>query len=314
MGLLGILAAAAVNPRFIRHILLAVALPDVVPRFAHRGIRDIHAVGTHIGDQADRTLAAHVQPLVQLLRHRHGALGSEPELAPRILLQGAGDEGRGRPLATWFLLHAVHGVGSPLEFGFQAPRGVLVADGQFARPLAGMQGGREQVGPVRRVGVLVQFGFQGPPFLGHERGDGPLTFHNHPQGDGLHPAGRQSQFHLQPEQRADLIPHQPVQDATGLLGVDQLHIDFARMIESVLDGLFSDLVEDDAFGWPLELVPAGGRLQVPGDSLALPVRVGGQEDIGCLGAGFFETFDQIALVAQGEILWREFSFGINAQR
>ncbi len=68
---------------------------------AHRGDRfvgDLHAVGAHIGDEADR-LAADVDAFVEPLRHAHGMRRSEAELAACFLLQGRRGERRiGMPL------------------------------------------------------------------------------------------------------------------------------------------------------------------------------------------------------------------------
>ena len=143
---------------------------------------------------------------------------------------------------------------------------------------------------------------QGPPFLRDERADLPFAIDDHAEGDGLDSSRRQTELDLQPEQRADLVTDQAVQDAAGLLGVDQLHVDFAGMLEGFLDRLLGDLVEDHAFGGFLELVPAGGRLEVPRDGFALAVRVGGKEDVRSIGSGCLEILHQVSLVFHSEVL------------
>ena len=54
-----------------------------------------HAVGAHIGDEADG-LAVDVDAFVEPLRDAHGVGGREAELAARLLLQRRGGERRRR--------------------------------------------------------------------------------------------------------------------------------------------------------------------------------------------------------------------------
>ena len=81
------------------------------------------------------------------------------------------------------------------------------------------------------------------------------------------------------EQRADLVAHQPVKDAPRLLGVDQLHVDFAGMAESLLHGIPGDFVEHHPFRRRCPVIPVGGGLKVPGNGLALPVGVCGEVNV-----------------------------------
>ncbi len=62
----------------------------------------------------------------------------------------------------------------------------------------------------------------------------------------LHPAGGQAGLHLLPEDGGDLVAVQAVEDAAGLLGVDQAAVDLAGLVDGPLDGLGGDLVEDHA--------------------------------------------------------------------
>ena len=312
--LLRVLAAGAVGAGFVGRIIRAVALADVFPRFLHGGRRHIHAVRPHIGNQADGTVGAHIQPFVQLLGDGHRALRREPQFAPGILLQSAGDERRGGTLPAGPLLYFIHGVGGALQLRFQSAGVILTADFQLAAgALARVQRRREQMRADRRGAVSVQFGLQRPPFHGDESGDFPFPFHNHPQRHRLHAARRQPQLDFEPQQRADFVAHQPVQDAPRLLRVDQFHINGAGMLKSVLNGLLGDFVKDDALGRALKLVPPGGGLQMPGDGLALPVGVGGQKDVGGAGAGLFQLVHQLFLVFLHQIFGREFLLGGHAQ-
>ena len=68
---------------------------DIVAHVFDGFARQIHRIGTHIGDQADRA-AADIDTLVQLLGGAHGAIRGHAELAYRLLLQRGGRKRRGR--------------------------------------------------------------------------------------------------------------------------------------------------------------------------------------------------------------------------
>ena len=98
MSFLRILRLGLVTARRGRQVLSAVILFDDAAHCGDRFFGDLHAVGTHISDQADG-LAADVDAFIQPLRHAHGMRGSKTELATCFLLQGRGGERRvGMPL------------------------------------------------------------------------------------------------------------------------------------------------------------------------------------------------------------------------
>ena len=68
-------------------------MPITLRAGGDRLVGDLHAVGTHIGDEADG-LAADVDAFVEALRDPHGVRRREAELAARFLLQRRGGEGR----------------------------------------------------------------------------------------------------------------------------------------------------------------------------------------------------------------------------
>ena len=77
-------------------ILRAISLDDVTARRLLRLVGNAGRVGSHIGNQANMTLAGHFDAFVQLLRDLHRPLGIKSELARGFLLQSAGDKRRGR--------------------------------------------------------------------------------------------------------------------------------------------------------------------------------------------------------------------------
>jgi len=83
--LLRILRLGLVLARGGRHVTAAVIRADQAARGGNRLVRDVDAVGAHIGDEADG-LAVDVDPFVQPLRDAHGVGGREAELAAGLLL------------------------------------------------------------------------------------------------------------------------------------------------------------------------------------------------------------------------------------
>jgi hypothetical protein len=70
--LLGVLDLAGVDARGVRDVIASVQLGGLLAGRGDRGLGERHRVGAHIGD---------VAVLVQSLRHRHGVLGREAQLA-----------------------------------------------------------------------------------------------------------------------------------------------------------------------------------------------------------------------------------------
>ena len=102
----------------------------------------------------------------------------------------------------------------------------------------------------------------------------------------MHPACGARSRQLAPQDRRKGEAHQIVQGAPGQVGVHQFHIDIAGVLHRLGDGGFGNGVEHH----PLDLGALDDFLllqhlqHVPGDSLALAVGVGGQDDaVGALG-------------------------------
>ena len=68
-----------------------------------------------------------------------------------------------------------------------------------------------------------------PEFVGDERLDLPLALDDQPDRDALHPAGRQALGDLPPQERADFIADDAVENSPRLLGVDPVHVDGVRL-------------------------------------------------------------------------------------
>ena len=320
MRLLRVLHLVGVAARCIRYVLRAVQLAGLLTGGVDGGLRQVAAVGTHVGD-----VAVLVQPLSGL----HRALRGVAQLAAGLLLQRAGHERRVR------LAGVRPGVDSPdgelgnRQTGLQVTRAGLVEQddveaglerpGLLHKARAGRQARavqRDQRGVQRprrrRVGLLGrgENAVQVPVASLDEAHPGALALDHDPGGDGLHAARRQLWHHLLPQHGTDLVAVQPVQDPPGLLGVDQRGVELAGGVDSVLDRLRGDLVEHH---------PAYRHLgleclkQVPGDRLALAVLIRRQEQLVGVLQQRLQLGDLLALVGADDIQRLEAVIDVHAQ-
>ena len=234
----------------------------------------MHAVGPHVGDETNR-IAIQIDTLKQALRHLHRAIGGKAELAGGFLLQGGGRERRRRVAADLLLFN----VRDTQIRGIDAVAGGmglrLIGQIEFAEFFAIEH---RQAGLVRLPGWIGELRLDRPIFLRGEGLDLRLAFRDEPQRHRLHTAGRARALQLAPQNGREIEADQIIQSPAGLVGVDQMLIEIPRAIDRAQDGLFGDLVEDDAFHIDiLDRLFIGQRLQqVPRDGLALAVRVGGK--------------------------------------
>ena len=303
VGLLSILDLAGVLTRRGVDVLVTVELARLVACGVDGRLRQRRGIGAHVGD---------VAVLVETLGHAHRALGTETELAPGLLLQCGGHERRVRTAGVGLLLHRCDGQRCALQTRRQRTGRRLVEHQHLGRlshhanrievttgchPLAvdchkscreprwtrgwigdaGIQLGQDV--PVRRA-------TEGHPF--------PLALHNDSRRDGLHAARRQLRRNLLPEHRTDFVAVQPVQDAPGLLGIDQIDIQIAGVVSGRSNRRFGDLVENHSAHRD------GGfqRLQqMPGDRFTLAVAVSGEIQL-------VDTLEQALEFSDGGLLVR----------
>ena len=127
-----------------------------------------------------------------------------------------------------------------------------------------------------RARTTVEQRVKQPVLLRLEGADLIFTVDHDARGHRLHAAGGQAGLDLAPEQRAEFIAHDAVENAARLLCVDQILIDLARVLDALGDDLFRDLVERHALGLVIRQIQQ--LLQVPRNGLSLAVRVGREID------------------------------------
>ena len=134
-----------------------------------------------------------------------------------------------------------------------------------------------------------------PEFLGAEGFNLHLALDNQAQADRLDPARRLGPRQLAPQDRRQGKAHQIVQSPARKVSLDQRLIDLTRMQHGFGDGGLGDRVK----GHPADLLAlldhAGQSLgQMPGNRLALAVRVGGEDQ---LIIGFQRLGDRLEVLA-----------------
>ena len=204
-------------------VLLSESFDDELPGGPEGQGGKIGGVGTHIGDE---TL------FVKALGHPHGLAYREAKFARGFLLKGGGGEGRRREAGTPGLLHALHMVNVAYAV-------VEELFGLLGRLEAGVQGAFDGCG----TGLEPELAFNPVIRLVPECHDFPLAVHHKPQGDALHPPCGETPVDLLPEYWGEFEPDQPVQHAPRLLGVHQVHVEFAGVEDGFPDGVPGDFVE-----------------------------------------------------------------------
>ena len=98
----------------------------------------------------------------------------------------------------------------------------------------------------------------------------PLALDDQPHRDALDAAGGQPLRDLAPEQRADRVPDQAIEDPARLLRLDEVEVELAGLLQRAPDRRLGDLVERHALDGHLRLQHLD---DVPADRLALAVLI-----------------------------------------
>ena len=159
--------------------------------------------------------------------------------------------------------------------------------------------------------MVLQVYVQRPVLLGHEGRDLLLTLGHQPDRHRLHTAGGQAAADLLPQQGGELIAHDAVQHTAGLLGVHQILVDGAGVLDGLLHHLLGDLVERHAPGLVIRQVQQ--VLQMPADGLALAVRVGGQIHGLALVRRGLQVLDDILFALDGPVVGGKVTLHVHAQ-
>src|SRR5690606_12983923 len=247
----------------------------------------------------------------KLLGDGHRFARREAQAARCLLLHRARREGRRRVALALAALDGVNDELRPLKLFKDGLDGLLVGEVDLLPTDAVQPRAEAQAVGVVALGLAGKVRLDGPVLLRREVLDLTLALDDQPHGDRLHAARRQARADLLPQQRTELVAHQPVEDAARLLRVDQVHIDAARALEGLADRVRGDLVEHHAAC--AVRVDLGGGHQVPGNRLAFAVEVGCQVDFLGLCRGFLKLLHQLALVVGHAVARLEVVLDVNRE-
>ena len=185
-------------------------------------------------------LAAKFDAFIQALREHHRALGREAQAVVTSLLELRSGERRRREAALFFLRDTddlPDGVfdrrENALRFGFVRNFEVftLVLD-QLRFKRRRLAGGQERM--------------HRPIFFRDEGADFLLALDDEAQRDGLDASGGKAAANFVPKQRRNFVADEAVEDAAGLLRVDEIFVHLRRMLERGANCFRRDFVEHHA--------------------------------------------------------------------
>ncbi len=223
---LGVLGLGRVEARLLRQVSGAEFLGDGVARGVDRLRRHLHAVGSHIGDQAGG-LAADVHAFIEALRHLHGARWprsrgrDEASCCSVEVVKG----GPGLRLVGLASTDSALKVGA-FEHRLDASACALLAMSSFCSflPLEGGQPGLEVL-----VARRAEDGGDLPVFLADEALDLGFAVADQAQRHRLDAAGRAGAGQLAPQHRRQREADEIVERPAGEIGIDQRRVDLARI-------------------------------------------------------------------------------------
>ena len=225
-----------------RQKVLAVGPTDFDTHCSERFVAEHCAVGTHIGDEAT---------LIQTLRDAHHLRRAEAQLATTLLLQGARSERCLCAAAVRLVLDGSYGDRGRRQVIDERVRLVLTDDYDTLLRIAiatkVLTGGhlgpieRNQRGCKRRTSAGEELEI---PISGGDKRDAfALALHNQTNGRTLHTTSRETTVDTAPQNRADLVAIQAIENAPRLSSVDQAVVDRSWIVDCVVDRGFGDLME-----------------------------------------------------------------------
>ncbi len=124
----------------------------------------------------------------------------------------------------------------------------------------------------------------------------PLTLHDKAYGHRLYTAGGKGGLYLSPQYGREFKPYNTVEHSSCLLSVYQILVDAAGGFDGLLNGVFGDFVEHNAFG--LLFFEVQRIKQMPGNGLSLAVLIGSKPYSFCFFGRGLEFGDDFLLIGR----------------
>src|ERR1700733_5765753 len=216
------------------------ARADVFANLLDRIRGNAHRIRAHVSDQRFGTFIAQLDALIEALREHHRAARGVAKAVVPGLLELRRGEWRRRETALFLLRHArplpnrfIDRSENPLRFGLVGNLDVLAL--VF-----------DELGFERWRLARSEKSVNRPVFPGDERPDFLFALDDQTERDRLNAPSGKTSANFVPQDRRNLVADQPVEDAAGLLRVDQVHVYLRGMLEGGFDCLLRDFVEHHA--------------------------------------------------------------------
>src|ERR1700674_451323 len=285
-----------------------VLLGDEASSRRARIVRDAEGGGAHVRDQAHGPLAAELDAFVELLRQAHRPVRLHPQPVRCILLQRARFVGRRRIPHAVFGLNREHLVAGAFELRHDLID--LAFFGEVELFLAAQLAVQTRAEDALRQVDLGEHRVERPRFDRNELFDLLFPLADQPDRDRLHAARAQALSNLLPEQGAQLVADQPVDHAASLLRVDEILIHRTQRVERLFHSTGRNLVQLD----PLWVLQVENVRKMPGDRLALAVRVRCQQDFGGAFGGGLQILDRRFLARDRDVFRLEGMLDVDPKR
>jgi hypothetical protein len=274
VSLLSVLRLLRIRTSLVGQEVLAVTLRDHRTGSLQRGVGQRGAVGTHVGD---------VALLVETLRRPHRHRGGQAKLVARLLLESGGDEWCGRTATVRLRLAGPHLIRHTLKIVDQRSSPGLVEHHNIVTRESTVV---TEIATARKTGS-VDLGKRGAEFSavtvggcelalhipitsGEKRHTFAFSFDHKPSANTLDTARRQLRHDLLPEHRRHFVAVEPIENSTGLLRIDHLAVEFARLVDRGLNRLLGDLVEHHTLDRHLRVQDLN---EMPSNRLALAILI-----------------------------------------
>ena len=303
------LLAGFIKVRLLGNIFFAVTRDDMAADGLERLVRYARRIGAHISDKADRALLAKLDALIQLLRYLHRAPRLIVQLARRLLLQARRDERRSRAAADFLALDALYGERRRFDRRddlFRARLGQLVRLIVDAVVFVTVEPRLE-----RRWILRSQAGVEGPVLFGAEGLALALAVDDYPERNRLHPAGADAALDLVPQQWAQLVADQAVEDAARLVRVEQVVIELRGIGDRLFYGGRRNLMQQHAADLGLGLAEMIGDM--PCDRLAFAIGVAGEVDVVLALGGGLDLAEDLLFALDYDEIGREIVLDIDPE-
>jgi len=166
---------------------------------------------------------------------------------------------------------------------------------------------------LKRRGIRHRHGrVNGPVLLGLKRLNFLLAFADDPQRDGLHAPGTQTTLDLLPQQRANFVAHQAIEEAARLLGRHFVLINATGLLQRFSDAFFGDFMQQNTVHvvWRGAVQFAG---DMPGNRLSLPIWIRRQVDPLDLLGFSTQLLQELSLALNRHVFRRKIMSNINPE-